>query len=81
MSAKLIRFDEDHLGYLVDHPMSDDEIRRLAHAMKEYWPEKSWMVLEGDEFIDLTGQFEIVPSADPVAELEALAEKGRGGYV
>lgn len=66
--SKLIRFDESHYGYLVD--MDSELTSEMAHRMreqfKEAWPEAKLIIMQADEFIDLTGQYEIVPIADPV---------------
>jgi hypothetical protein len=64
---KVIRFDEDHFGYLVP---AAELSERMIHELGEQWtaayPGKKLIVMEADEFIDLTGQYEIVP-------IEALA--------
>lgn len=59
--SKVIRFDEDHFGYLVEQPLADDEVWRLGEKFKQYWPGKQLIIMVADEFIDLTGQYEIVP--------------------
>ena len=59
--SKLIRFDEDRFGYLVDVDLTMETVHRMAVAFKEEWPGKKLIVMQADEFIDLTGQYEIVP--------------------
>ena len=58
--SKLVRFDEDHFGYLVDSDLRPDEARRIMDLFGSYWPDKKLIVVQSDEFIDLTGQYEIV---------------------
>ena len=66
--SKLIRFDEDHFGYLSDSDLTMDTAEKFGHMFSEFWPGKKLIVIHSvDEFIDLTGQYEIVPIGDPVA--------------
>jgi hypothetical protein len=64
--SKLIRFDEDHYGYLVDHDLTEDHARTMSETFRHAWPGKRLIIMQADEFIDLTGQYQIVPTADPV---------------
>lgn len=66
--SKLIRFDEDHFGYLVDRGFDTADARRFADLFREGYPGKRLLVIPAEEFIDLTeefidltGQYEIVP--------------------
>lgn len=59
--SKLIRFDEDHYGYLVDTDLTSEEARRMTQIFKDAYPSKRLIVMQADEFIDLTGQYELVP--------------------
>ena len=65
--SKLIRFDEDHFGYLVDTHIDSDQARRMAQLFEHSWPGRSLIIMAADEFIDLTGQYEIVPISDEVS--------------
>lgn len=65
--SKLIRFDEDHFGYLVDHDITPDHARQMTRMFSEAWPDRTLIIMQADEFVDLTGQYEIVPIADLVA--------------
>ena len=69
--SKLIRFDEDHFGYMLDGNISPDQFLRLVDTgrplLEKWWPGKQYIFMQADEFIDLTGQYEIVPIADEVA--------------
>lgn len=60
--TKLIRFDEDHFGILIgsDTRYFGELAERLQQGFEEYWPGKKLIVMMADEFIDLTGQYEIV---------------------
>jgi hypothetical protein len=62
--SKLIRFDEDHYGYLVDHDLTEDHARTMSETFRHVWPGKHLIVMQADEFIDLTGQYVIVPIAE-----------------
>jgi hypothetical protein len=64
--SKLIRFDEDHYGYLVDVDLTDEHTYQMVEMFTRAWPGKRLIVMQADEFIDLTGQYEIVPIADGV---------------
>jgi hypothetical protein len=64
--SKLIRFDEDHYGYLVDMHLTPDRARWMQDLFAEAWPGKRLIIMEADEFIDLTGQYEIVPIPEAV---------------
>ena len=64
--SKLIRFDEDHYGYLVDQEITNERASAIAHQFADGWPGKTVIVMQADEFIDLTGQYEIVPIAEAV---------------
>jgi hypothetical protein len=65
--SKLIRFDEDHYGYLVDVPLRHDEMTAVKEYFEEYFEGKKLLVCAADEFIDLTGKYEIVPIREPLA--------------
>lgn len=65
--SKLIRFDEDHFGYLVEYDMTAEEADALTRGFRHAYPGKLLIVMQADEFIDLTGQYEIVPILEPVA--------------
>ena len=65
--TKLIRFDEEHFGYLIDHEVEPDMAKRFFAMFKEYWPDKELIIMQADEFIDLTGQYEIVSISDTAA--------------
>jgi hypothetical protein len=64
--SKLIRFDEDHFGYLIDMDITDEEVEIIDKQFAHAFPGKRIIVMQADEFIDLTGQYEIVPIADKV---------------
>ena len=64
---KFIRFEQDYFGYLVDTDISGEEVHRIRTFFEEAWPGKKLIVVRADEFIDLTGQYEIVPVADAAA--------------
>lgn len=59
--SKLVRFDEDHFGYLAAPPMSAEQAHQIMLRFEKVWPGKSLLVFQADEFIDLTGQYQIVP--------------------
>lgn len=65
--SKLIRFDEDHFGYLIDHDIEPDAARRMYELFQAGYAGKHLIIMQADEFVDLTGQFEIVPIPDGVA--------------
>lgn len=65
MANKLIRFDEDHFGFLADPPVRSDQAEVLKHRFAALWPGKMLIVMNGDEFIDLTGQYQVVPMDEP----------------
>jgi hypothetical protein len=64
--SKLIRFDEDHYGYLLDRDFTSEEAWRMVQMFRDAYPGKHLIVMQADEFIDLTGQYEIVPIAEAV---------------
>lgn len=64
--SKLVRFDENHFGYLTEEQFSDVEVHNFARSFENYWPGKKLIVVSADEFIDLTGQYELVPIPDKV---------------
>jgi hypothetical protein len=64
---KLVRFDEDHFGYLTDGSMSQERVEALTRIFQEWWPGKSLLVVEADSFADLTGQYAVV-EIPPVSE-------------
>ena len=64
---KFIRFEQDYFGYLVDTDIRGEEVDRIRTFFEEAWPGKKLIVVRADEFIDLTGQYEIVPVADVAA--------------
>lgn len=65
--SKLIRFDEQTFGYLTEKALSHEAVETLMRVFPEAWPGKRLLVIqEIDEFIDLTGQYEIVPIAETV---------------
>lgn len=64
--SKLIRFDEEHFGYLVDHDFTSEEAWHMDLMFKDAYPGKRLIVMQADEFIDLTGQYEIVPIPEPM---------------
>ena len=66
--TKLIRFDEDHFGYLSDADMMMEEADYIGRSFEEAYPGKRIIVMRADEFIDLTGQYEIVPIPDTPVE-------------
>lgn len=60
--SKLIRFDEDHFGFLVDRAIPIEHAKQFGAHFAEKWPGKELLVFtETDEFIDLTGKYELVP--------------------
>ena len=66
--SKLIRFDEDHFGYLVDdRDMPADQAHYIAEMFQGAYPGKRLIIMQADEFIDLTGQYEIVPIPEAAA--------------
>lgn len=62
--SKLVRFDEDHFGYLVDQDISQGRAMVLRELFAERWPGKQLIVVSADEFIDLTGQYELIRIAE-----------------
>lgn len=56
--SKLIRFDEFHFGYLVDTDIDQDQASRIRQMFQTSYPGRSLVIIEADEFIDLTGQYE-----------------------
>ena len=60
LAMKLIRFDEDHFGYLVNQNIARDKTNEICDMFSRKWPGKSLLVIAADEFIDLTGQYDIV---------------------
>lgn len=58
---KLIRFDEDHFCYLLPPGTDATFVRDATRMFEEFWPGKHFVVVAADEFVDLTGQHEIVP--------------------
>jgi hypothetical protein len=65
--SKLIRFDEDHFGYLVEHDIAPEDARAIMDLFANDWPGKRLIVMQADEFIDLTGQYEVGPIPEAVA--------------
>ena len=65
--SKLIRFDEDHFGYLVESDIGPDQAKRMSEMFREMWPGRSLIIMQADEFLDLTGQYEIVPIPEAAA--------------
>jgi hypothetical protein len=63
--SKFIRFDEDHFAYLVDGQVPSDSAHSIMDIFHNYWPGKKMIVLQADEFADLTGQYEIVEVGSP----------------
>lgn len=63
--TKFVRLDEDHYALLVDPPIRPDAFEQLSkHAQRifeEYWPGKKMLVMIAEDFVDLTGQYELVP--------------------
>lgn len=64
--SKLIRFDEGHFGYLMDGDITDEMAHVMSERFDRAYPGKRLIIMQADEFIDLTGQYEIVPIADEV---------------
>ena len=65
--SKLIRFDEDHFGYLIEpHLFRPEMAHEISTLFKEAWPGKRLIIMTADEFIDLTGQYAIVPIPEAV---------------
>jgi len=56
--SKLVRFDEDHFAYLLDEgvPLDSSTVRHLTVGWAQAWPGSTLMVMQADEFLDLTGQ-------------------------
>ena len=65
--SKLIRFDDEHFGYLVDTDITAEMAHRMSEMFTAEWPGKRLLIMQADEFIDLTGKYEIVPVADETA--------------
>ena len=65
--SKLIRFDEEHFGYLVDTTLSSEQAHTMVQVFQAAWPERKLIVMQADEFIDLTGQYEVVSITETVA--------------
>jgi hypothetical protein len=63
--SKLIRFDEEHFGYLVAAQLSVELAQQASDAFERMWPGKRIIIMQADEFIDLTGQYEIVEVGSP----------------
>lgn len=66
-SAKFVRLDEDHFAYLVSGEVEQERAIAMAESFRASWPGKRLIVMSADEFVDLTGQFEVLPIADKVA--------------
>jgi hypothetical protein len=64
---KLIRFDDDHYGFMVNNRFSQEQAHEFGVYFNEFWPGKKLIVMQADEFIDLTGQYEIIPISDIAA--------------
>ena len=65
--SKLVRFDDDHFAYLVHTDLSPDLAKYVSDKFTDANPGKTLIVMQADEFIDLTGKYEIVPILEPVA--------------
>jgi hypothetical protein len=63
--SKLIRFDEDHFGYLLNERVRAEEAQRMSDAFRANYDGKCLLIMQADEFIDLTGQYEIVEVGSP----------------
>jgi hypothetical protein len=59
--SKFIRLDEDHFAYLVERAVPYDQVNQMREAFEAAWPGKRMLVMLADEFIDLTGRYELVP--------------------
>ena len=63
--TKFVRLDEDHYALLVDPPIRPDAFEELAvlsqRVFEEYWPGKKMLVMTAEDFVDATGQYELVP--------------------
>ena len=58
--AKLIRIAEDSFVYMVPPYVTPDKALSLAKIFRDEFPGKKIIVCQGDEFIDLLGEYEIV---------------------
>jgi hypothetical protein len=63
---KFIRLDADHFAYLVDAGITPKVAAEIADRFKETWPDKRLLVFMADEFIDLTGRYEVIPVEEGV---------------
>jgi hypothetical protein len=74
--SKLIRFDEDHYGYLTDHDLRPEIAEQMGKFFTNAYPGKRLIIMEADEFIDLTGQYEILPiPSDSTVEAHGLVDQ------
>ena len=71
--SKLIRFDEDHFGYLMDVHLTHEEADTMVRQFSNAYPGKRLIVMQADEFIDLTGQYEVVPIRGEVTYTVTIA--------
>lgn len=55
-----IRLDEDHFAYL-DPDISAEDAFRMMRVFETRWEGKSLLIFRADDFIDLTGKFEVLP--------------------
>jgi hypothetical protein len=67
--SKFVRLDDDHFAYLIDYDIRLDDVRQLADNFEHHWPGKQLVVIKADEFVDLTGRYELVPIPDDMAAL------------
>lgn len=66
---KLIRFDDVHFGLMLEGKsmISMEKMQALQQFWEEFWPGSRLLILQADEFIDLTGKYEIIPIPEGMA--------------
>jgi len=64
--TKFVRFDEDHFALLIDTSLAMDKARHMSAMFAEAWPGKKLLVVAADDFVDLTGQYELLPIPEEV---------------
>ena len=59
--STLVRLDVDHFALLTGENWSHGDALAAREIFNEWWPEKRFLVVSATDFVDLTGQYELVP--------------------